>query len=636
MAHRTPLLVLVSVLLLISSVAAQGPSNKKDPPKTSKTKTAKPDQPKSEEEEALAAQQRVVAVSLLTTLADDAHSFRDARLRARVEARTADALWDTDADKARALFKRAWDDAGAADSEANKKTSDDFTKARAAGGPIVVRGRPDSQSEVLRLAAKRDARLGEEFLKTLEEAAERDANDAAAEMRGNSSAADPSAAKRLQLARRLLEDGDIDRAIQFAAPVLTQVNRDSINFLSALREKKAPVADQGFVSLVAMAERDPASDANTVSGLSSYAFTPFIYITFSPDGGANQMQERGVSVRPDLPPAVRSTFFAGAMQILLRPSPPLDQDRTSAGRVGKYMVMKRLLPLFEEYEPEKAATLRTQMSALAADVPEEARSADNRAVNRGITPEDTSKDPLDAMQSRLDRAKTTDDRDAIYADYAVALAGKGDQRAKDLVDKIENAEMRKSVRGYTDFQFAQVAVRTKDIAEATRLAKNGELTSLQRVWIQTRTAQLLLDTDRPRALEILEAAATEARRISGSEQDRPKALMAVASGMVQVDRVRAWEIIAEAVKAANAAEGFSGEDSNVTALLKTKQMVLVSNSASDDFDLTGAFRALARDDFQRSVEVAKSFTGESPRSLATLAVARAVLEKKPANTAQLN
>jgi hypothetical protein len=638
MAHRTPLLAALCILVFATFITAQGPANKKETaPKTTKTKATKPDPARSEEEEALAAQQRIVAVSLLTALADDAHSFRDARLRARVEARAADALWDSDPEKARALFKRAWDDAAAADAEANKNTSDDFRRARAGGGPVVVRGRPDLQTEVLRLAAKRDSKLGEDFLKTLEAAAERDADEAAAEMRRNTNAADPSAAKRLQLARRLLEDGEIQRALQFAGPVLDQVNRDTINFLSALREKNAQAADQGFLSLLSRAERDPASDANTVSGLSSYAFTPFIYITFSPDGGANQMQERGGNaVRPDLQTAVRSAFFRVAMQILLRPSPALDQDRTSAGRVGKYMVMKRLLPLFEEYEPEKAANLRTQMAALAADVPEDARNGENRAINRGIVPEDTSKDPLDAMQNRLDRAKTTEERDAIYADYAVALAGKGDQRAKDLVDKIEDTEMRKSVRGYTDFQFAQLAVRNKDIAEATRLAKNGELTSLQRVWIQTRTAQLLLDTDRPRALEILEAAASEARRISGGEQDRPKALMAVASGMIQVDRVRAWEIITEGVKAANSVEGFSGEDSSVTARLQTKQMVLISNSASYDFDLTGAFRALARDDFQRSIEVAKSFTSESPRSLATLAVARSVLEKKPASTAQLN
>ena len=52
---------------------------------------------------------------------------------------------------------------------------------------------------------------------------------------------------------------------------------------------------------------------------------------------------------------------------------------------------------------------------------------------------------------------------------------------------------------------------------------------------------------------------------------------------------------------------------------------------AEDFNLLGAFRALARDDFLRSVETAKGFTGEAPRATATLAVARSVLEKLPAN-----
>jgi hypothetical protein len=625
MAHRTPFFAAFCIFVLTSVIAAQGPSNK---PKTVKAKGTKAEPAKSEEEEALAAQQRIVAISLLTTLAEDAHSFRDLRLRARVEARSADALWDTDSEKARALFKRAWDDAGVADAEANKKSSDELTRARPSGGPVAIRNRPDLQSEVLRLAAKRDAKLGEEFLKLIEEANKKDADDAAADLRRNSNSADPALAKRIQLARRLLNDGDIERAMQFAAPALVQVNSDSINFLSALREKNAQMADQAFVALLGMVARDPSADANTVSGLSSYAFTPFLYVTFATDGGANQMQERPASVRPEVPVPVRSAFFRVAFQILLQPSPPMDQDRTSAGRFGKYMVIRRLLPLFDEYEPEKAANLRTQMAALSPDVPEEMRTGENRAVSRGILPEDTSKDPLDAMQGRLDRAKTTDERDAIYADYAVALAGKGDPRAKDLIDKIEDTETRKNVRAYTDFQFAQLAVRNKDIAEATRLAKNGELTGLQRVWIYTRTAQLLVDTDRPRALEILEAAVVEARRISAGEQDRPKAFMAAATGMIKVDRVRAWEIINEGVKAANSVEGFTGEDSNVTSSLRTKMMMMFSTASSDDFDLHGAFRELARDDFQRSIEVAKAFSAESPRSLATLAVARSVLEKK--------
>jgi hypothetical protein len=48
------------------------------------------------------------------------------------------------------------------------------------------------------------------------------------------------------------------------------------------------------------------------------------------------------------------------------------------------------------------------------------------------------------------------------------------------------------------------------------------------------------------------------------------------------------------------------------------------------FDLTGLFGALARENLDRAVDLARSFTGEAPRAVATLAVARAVLEKKKA------
>jgi hypothetical protein len=241
------------------------------------------------------------------------------------------------------------------------------------------------------------------------------------------------------------------------------------------------------------------------------------------------------------------------------------------------------------------------------------------------------------MQQRLDRATRSEDRDAIYADYAVALTDKGDPRARELVDKIEDAELRKSVKAYTDFQWTQLAVRNKDAGEASRLAKNAELTSVQKVWAYTSAARIVAATERARAVELLESALAEARRISPSDPDRARALTAVASGFVELDPVRSWETLNETVKAANAAEAFTGEDSRISSRLQTKQMVVMVNSTAEDFDLIGPFRPLARADLFRAIQVAKSFAGEAPRAVATLAIARAVLEKKePAASATNN
>jgi hypothetical protein len=249
------------------------------------------------------------------------------------------------------------------------------------------------------------------------------------------------------------------------------------------------------LNLLAIAERDPLSDANTVSGLSSYAFTPFLYVTFSPDGGANQMRDRAQAPRPELPPAVSGAFFRVAANILLRPLPPPDQDHTTSGRIGKFMVIRRLLPLFEQYAPERAPELRTQMAAMAADVPQGMQSGENRAITSGITPDNAS-DPMERMQNRLDRARTSEERDSIYADVAVALAARNDPRARDVVDKIEDTEMRKRVRAYIDFQTIQAAIQERNAAEAVRIAKSGELTGIQRVWAYTRASSLLLPTER--------------------------------------------------------------------------------------------------------------------------------------------
>src|SRR5690242_12052486 len=207
----------------------------------------------TEEADAEAAQQRTIAISLVTSLADEARTFKDQTRRARVQARAADVIWDTDPERARELFRRAWEAAETVDAEAAKKRAEEMKRMESEGGPVVVRGGPDLRSEVLRLAAKRDRKLGEEFLKALDEAAEKERNDVAADQRRRDPNSRLDTSQRLQLARRLVEDGEVQRAMEFAAPALNTVSVDTIFFLSALREKNAQLADNAYTSLLARA-----------------------------------------------------------------------------------------------------------------------------------------------------------------------------------------------------------------------------------------------------------------------------------------------------------------------------------------------------------------------------------------------
>ena len=75
--------------------------------------------------------------------------------------------------------------------------------------------------------------------------------------------------------------------------------------------------------------------------------------------------------------------------------------------------------------------------------------------------------------------------------------------------------------------------------------------------------------------------------------------------------------------------GFSGEDGELTMRVEFKSGgAMTNNFKVDSFDLTDLFTSLAKEDFNRAADLPKGFTGESPRAVAMLAVARTVLNKK--------
>jgi hypothetical protein len=630
-------------LTLYPSVYAQTPAPKAKTPRGA-TAAADP----------LAAERRAQATALINALADEARGFHDETLRARVQAQAADALWAAEPERAKTLFRRAWDAAEAADQE-NLRQRESSQRARGDDPRLAARlNRPNVRAEVLRLAAKRDRALGEELLARLEDAKKReDANltSAAASApvatapaaatpaadaqqpqapRRNAYDTPPELARRLSLAMDFVNDGDIERALQFADPALVKPYQLAVEFLVVLREKSPEAADQRYLALLGRTVADPDADANTALLLSSYVLTPGMYMVIGADGGLSTSQRRR-DIRPptDMPAPVRQAFAQAAAAVLMRPLAPPDQDHTTAGRVGTYFVAARLLPFIEQNAPERAADLRARLAALTPDVPAEERADMDRDLMRGLTSEAERADPVQDALDRLPRAQTPEQRDQIYMNAALSAQRNNDQRAREFIDKISDPELRRQLRAFVDFAALNNAVQKKDAGEALRLAQSGDITPVQRAWGLSEAARLLLADDRPRAIEALEAAAVAARRIGGDDPDRARSLVAIATQFYKVDRNRAWELMAEAVKAANAAPDFTGSDAGLAVRVQAKGSRSTLNFGAPSLDLNGVFTTLAQDDMQRAIELARAFTGEAPRANATLAVARAVLAEKP-------
>jgi hypothetical protein len=593
------------------------------------------------EADPVAEARRASAVALVNSLADEARNFSDPVLRANVQARAADVLWEADEARARALFRRAWEAAETVDKESGEK------RAREAGR----RGAPNSRDagslrrEVLRLAARRDNTLGNEFLKRLDESSKQDVPGSATEAAANAPAApaqrinpdDPPSTmtQRLSLAAQLLDDGDVERAMQFADPALYPVNTFGVDILNRLRERDAKAADQRFLSLLQRAVGDPSADANTVSLLSSYVFTPYLYITVRPDGNSHTRQWRRNTTPPaDLDPRLRESYLRAAAQILTRPLPPVEQDPTSSGRTGAYVVASRLAPLFEQYAPDLAAQVRTRQAALMQETPEKVRRPDNELYTTGLAARPSREEELQNMLGRVESAKTAKERDMIYFRIAMGLAEDDPARSREYAEKIEDVDVRRQLLGALAFRALELAVRNKRAEEAVKLAHADELTTVQRAWALTEAARLLAKDSPGRAVELLEEATVEAKRIDAGTADRVRALVAVATRMQPLDRQRAWDMMPEIVKASNATADFTGEDGQIMVRVQFKDGgAMTNNNSIESFDLAGLFASLAGENLDRAAELARGFKEESPRSAATLAAARAVLVKPRANAA---
>ena len=203
---RCHLLLVVFLPIASATVAAQSSqANKTSPPKT----VAGNPQPAIElEAERLVRERGARIESLLITLATDAGSFKDQRLRARTQSRIADALWKNDPDRARSLFRKAWEAAEIADAEAQQQMEKEIREqqAKSGRGGYSISPPPDLRPDVLRLAVKNDSALGEEFLAKLKDHKAQEAS--AKTNRTGAQERDYALTQRLAIASQMVATGD--------------------------------------------------------------------------------------------------------------------------------------------------------------------------------------------------------------------------------------------------------------------------------------------------------------------------------------------------------------------------------------------------------------------------------------------
>ena len=579
------------------------------------------------------------AIAVIRSLVDKAERFQDLRLRAATQAKAADAIWEVDQEWARRLFQKAWETAETVDQEDTQK-SDEARRTAVAnrgGGLIMLPPQASMRSEVLQLATRHDPKLGDSFLKKLEEPKD---DNPATSRNTDTGFFDPTEpklaiAKRLEVALKLINAGDLKQAVAFAAPALSYTTSQGIIFLCTLRQQDAETANRMYSQLLTFAQTDPSADATTVSLLSSYVFTPTLLVTATRRGRvSNQFSESNIQF--ELQPELRSTFFRVAAGILLRPVPQSADDHTSAGRAGTYFTIARLLPLFQQYAPNYVSALNSQLTLLATDTPESYRNGQEGMLRLGLQTDDTRSDSIDAILDRLSDTAGNTERDTLYVQGIRAGAQKGDPRIRELADKIEDQKLRDTARAFADLAVIKVMVDRKHPQQALDILRDGRLSPMHRVWAITKISLLLERSDPVRAAELLEETTEPLASISSEDPQRVYALTCLANAFLKLNHLRSWALLQEATQAVNAIPNANVESPKLTAQLRTKNIIATIRLDEPSFSLVHLFELISLDDIDMALSTASRLNGEAPSAAVNLGIARAILKHKPQAVAARN
>jgi len=167
------------------------------------------------------------------------------------------------------------------------------------------------------------------------------------------------------------------------------------------------------------------------------------------------------------------------------------------------------------------------------------------------------------------------------------------------------------------------------------LIRKADLPHTLRAHFLTQAGAILANNDPTRAMELLSEALTETRRIDAGTPERAYCLVALAAQFSKLDKQRGWELLSETVKAANAVADFTGENGHTSVTLEGKFSIRMSTELVAPNDLAGLFATLAEDNFYQAMDAGKTFSGEAPRGLVTISIARAAFEeKRPASKAR--
>jgi hypothetical protein len=584
---------------------------------------------------------RAKALVLLVETAEEARTLDDLLYRARLQALAADALFPFDQPRARATFRRAWEAANASD-----KAEQEAAAQEAGTIPDAVELGTAARDEILAKTAAREPALADIFLREMMKERQDEESREQSTATRSMSWYGPGAMgeRRLALGNELLDKGETESAFRLVAPVIKEgASVLLVFFLMHLREHDAAAGDTFYRLMIAQALRDAGADANTVLLLATPLVSPELAVAVNEYGSLQFHRierDNPQASAPPVPRATRSAFFNVAASVLLR-QPPLPRPGASEAqdKTARYFAISRLLPFYEREAAQYVPELQARATALANEFTESLRdslSSQQSLRTLGASP---STDPLRSHFEELARTSEQTERDSITTRIVlIAAHNRSWDRARRAAAELSDEGARRAAYSFiavnqiADLSKAYADEKEDDYESIVSFLKSVDVPPLAAAWGYAQAAEVAARKKNPRLIaELLTEAEHYAERAPADTTARVAAYGVIAQHAARLDRERAWHLLTQLVRAANALDDYAGDevsieiraDENAPEVSETPFIL-----TAEVFRLDTIFATMAHLDFERTLTTARALKGGVPRLFAQLAIARATLEKK--------
>jgi hypothetical protein len=447
----------------------------------------------------------------------------------------------------------------------------------------------------------------------------------------------------------MLGKGEVESAFKIAAPVVNEgASVALVFFLIRLSEQDATAGDAFYRLMIEQMRKGAAGDANTVLMLSTPIVSPELIVAVDEYGALvfhrieHERPQAGPS--PAVSAATRNAFFNVAASVLLRPNTLRPGASEAQDKAARYLAIGRLLPFFEREAAQHAPELQARANALLNGFTESSRNSLSSQLSLRTFGAPPSTDALRSHVEELGRTSEQRERDRITIRIIlIATRSRAWDRARRAAAELNDADVRRAANSFiavnqiADISRAYADEKEDDYEEIVSFLKSIDVPPLASAWGYAQAAQVAVRRKDPqRVAELLTEAEHYAERTPPATSERVAAYGVIAKHAARINQQRAWELLTQLVKAANALSDYAGDEVSIEIRAEENSR---TEAATEDastpftlktelFRLDNIFATMTHLDFERALSNARALEGGVPRVFAQLAIARAVLEKK--------